>query len=200
MIFELSAVIAAVVAKLTTSADDFVWLTKLLSKESRRVKLAIEGVYLLVLIGIVLLAFIVNKLGVSAFVWMNFDEIYYSITASIILILVAIFYLRIQEDVEVKVGDNRLLRAKMFRAFTISSSGSIDELVAFIILFSTNKMQFFPLMIGTIIAGIIVIAVAEGLNKFEFIIKALEYIKVWILIVILGMVSLLYSIYQIMEL
>lgn len=196
---EFSLIVIAIWLKLSSSGDDCVWLTKLISKESRKHRFMIEVIYLLVLVLVVVLAYLINWIGVKSFNLMNINPDYFSIFASVSLMMYAIFYLRNKTDDDDTINSKKALFPKIIETIHISVIGSVDELLTFILMFSTNKISFYHLMIGTLIAGVMIILFSEGLKRIKIVLDILEKLAIWKIIFAFGFAGFILAIYNIIS-
>ena len=167
--------------KIITSADDFIWLPKFLNSNS--IKNQFE--YLSALIIIVLIAFVVNILGKKIP-----QEKYLPLFASITLIIFAFTYLR--------KSKSTFNEKKKNSAFLISFFGSFDELVIFISFFSSDFFSFSNVIIGTFLAGLVIIFICNSLNQLPLFIKKINKLENWVIIAALGFLNLFISIYNLL--
>lgn len=176
------SVLTVFLSKLKTSGDDLIWLPPFLGKNKYQSAI-------LYIIAIVLVIFL--SWGTVNLTTMLINENkYISLISSICLILFALFYLKNADQTD--KSSNGISK----NVFLISVVGSVDEFFFFIVLFSTGFFSLIPVIIGTVAAGVLVVLVSAGLNKFTWFVKALNSVKTWLVIFIIGTISLIYSIWE----
>lgn len=170
-------------AKVKTSGDDLIWLPPFI----RQNKL-ISSFYYLVAINIVVL---ISWISVDYLKRVITNENYLAFFASIILVVFSITYLRNNENKE----NDGLTKSKS--VFIISLIGSVDELFLFSVLFTTGKYSLLPVILGISFAGLIVILFSFGLNSISWFVNQTEKIKTWLIIFVIGLISMVYALLKI---
>jgi len=181
--------------KLMTSLDDTIWLPKLLHKEVFKNKVMIELVYLASLCLIVCLAYFTFLVGDVVFASFFGEAKLFAMISSLGLMGFAYFYLKNDnnEDNDEIEQNSQPLFDKLKIAFVVSILGSMDEFIVFIVMFSTKAVTFLPLMIGTILAGLIVILFSNSILKVNFFASIIQKIPVWMVIFVVGLVAFVLS-------
>lgn len=181
----------AVGLKLVSSADDVVWLAKLFEGLTRYHLLAVCTVYILTISFICVLAYGVAGIGTEGFLALTGEEGWFSMAGSVLLLLFAITVLRHEdddEDFDIDTTAGTLMR--MRDAFVISFIGSLDELAVYTVALSTGEIMFFPLLAGTIIAGLLTVLVVRGLRISAKVTEVLEKLPFWILVAGLAVIGI----------
>ncbi len=193
--FEYIAIIGlATVIKLTSSMDDMLWLPKLLNNETTKHKRLIESVYIFTLMLIVLLSYVLAHLGNIVFLSISNNQNLFGLLSSFGLILFAMLHLK-GNDKQNKTNEPiGTLAEKLESAFVISFVGSVDELVIFTTVFSSKIIDVAPLMIGTVTAGMLVILVANSILRVGFIMRIVERIPIWIIVLLIGIFAFVQNI------
>lgn len=195
----LGVVGGAIMLKLVSSADDVVWLTRLLyGMRGWRLSL-IHAVYIATLCLICLLAYIIAQLGIAGSMTLTGEEGWFSLIASCLLILFALTVLRgeIDEEPNLSPDDRLVIRAR--DAFFISFIGSIDELTVYTVALSTGEIPMLALVPGSIIAGTLTLLVAHGVGRIHIVSRHLEEIPIWIIIAVLGIAGVGYSSWELLR-
>ena len=181
---EFIALLGAIVTKLTTSTDDLVWLPKLLEDEDSTHRNFIGIVYILALSIVVFVAYLFSYLALEVFFGAYVG--WFSVISSLSLIGYGIYLYKNQDDENDDFAEDKSykpLQEKLKTAFIVSLIGSFDELAVFVVLFATNKVTIFPLLVGTIIAGILVFWISNQASQINPIKEKLAKIpEGWIII------------------
>ena len=185
----LSVCLAATLLKLSTSVDDSVWLSKLFANESTAHRRYIGAVYLGALTFITLLAYGIFWFGRDLFEYLGSNQQMMAVISSCLLIAFAVFFLRGSEHGEVDSDPAARLSQKLKTAFVVSVIGSIDELLTFIAVLSTGEISVVPLLIGTLIAGALMILMVSGFTRIGFLMKLFEKVTIWTVIAGVGLVT-----------
>lgn len=194
---ELMVLIIAVFTKLTTSTDDMIWLPKLLVNENITHRRFIGIIYILALSLIVLVAYLISYLAIEIF----FDTYanWFSVLSAIALIIYGLYLFKNQtnnsDDKQEIEKSHKSLQEKLKIAFIISIIGSFDELAVFVVLFATNKITILPLLIGTIIAGVLVFLISNKISQIEKMKKLFEKIPDGLIVIIVGVFTLFLSLF-----
>ena len=194
MIGVASVVFAATILKLTTSVDDTVWLAKLYADEPATHRRYISLVYLLALTVITVAAFGLFWCGRGLFEVLGSNQQTMAVVSSSLLIAFAVFFLRGSAHGEVDAQPSVRLSQKLKTAFIVSIIGSIDELLTYIVVLSTGEISFFPLLVGTLIAGGFIILLVSGFTRVQFLMRVFEKVPIWVVIATVGAVSLVHTI------
>lgn len=181
---EFIALLGAIVTKLTTSTDDLVWLPKLLEDENSNHRKFIGIVYILALSIVVFVAYFFSYLALEIFFGAYVG--WFSVISSLSLIGYGIYLYKNQDDENDDFEEDKSykpLQEKLKTAFIVSLIGSFDELAVFVVLFATNKVTIFSLLVGTIIAGILVFWISNQASQINPIKEKLAKIpEGWIII------------------
>jgi cadmium resistance protein CadD (predicted permease) len=181
---ELIALLGAIATKLTTSTDDLIWLPKLLEDENSTYRHFIGIVYILALSIVVLVAYLFSYLALEVFFGAYVG--WFSVISSLSLIGYGIYLYKNQDDENDDFAEDKSykpLQEKLKTAFIVSLIGSFDELAVFVVLFATNKVTIFSLLVGTIIAGILVFWISNQASQINPIKEKLAKIpEGWIII------------------
>lgn len=197
MVSFLGVSLAATLLKLSSSIDDTIWLTKLVSDAPPKHRTSIAGVYLGALTFVTLVAYGVYLVASEVFHQLAIDEHVMTISSSLLLMAFAMFYLRKAEQKE-ETAEPRVdtLSGKLRTAFVVSCIGSIDELLTYVTVLSTGEIQVLPLLVGTLVAGMLIILIVTRLSDVPSIIQVISRIPASYIIFALGCVTLLYSSFQ----
>ncbi|MCX6051071.1 MAG: hypothetical protein NTZ60_01025 [Campylobacterales bacterium] len=191
----LNIVLFAVILKLMSSMDDTLWLPKLLHNEPKKHRWFIGLIYILTLVLIVFISYILSLFGNLVFANISDNTNLFALFSSFGLIMFALVYLRNTGDENISLeATNILLSKKLKTAFFVSFTGSIDELLVFTAIMSTNAVDVMPLLIGTAIAGLLVILVSNNIFKIKFITNIANKIPIWIVILFVGLVTFIQTI------
>jgi hypothetical protein len=196
MVIIASVVAAATMLKLTTSVDDTVWLAKLYSDESVTHRRYISLVYLLALSLITVASFAVFWCGRGLFEALGSSQHMMAAVSSGLLILFAIFVLRRAEQETVEAPAAARLSQKLKTAFVVSLIGSVDELLTYTVVLSTGEISFIPLLLGTLIAGLLIVLFVNGFTKIRFIRNIVETVPIWVVIATVGTISLAHTLFS----
>ncbi len=188
---ELIGLMVAIFTKLTTSTDDMIWLPKLLSSENITHRRFIGIVYILALSFVVLVAYVISYLAIEIF----FDDYasWFSVISSLSLIGYGLYLFKNQtndDESQENEKSHKSLQEKLKIAFIVSIIGSFDELAVFVVLFATNKITILPLLIGTILAGVLVFLISNKISQINKIKTLLEKIPNGLIIIIVGIFTL----------
>lgn len=180
----LGGVLSAVLFKLSSSVDDCIWLPPLIVNENKKNKLILGTVYLLTLLLIVIAASCINWSGVAIFGLVGLNEVVFSLVVSIFLICFAGWHL-IKGDGPEAENESNTLWEKIKVTFSMTVIGSMDELASFTTALSSGKYSFGVLLIGTLVAGVIILLSFEALKKVPLFKKMMK-VDFWWVILALG--------------
>lgn len=163
----LESIVFSALIKLSSSADDLLWLPPYASNGR---KLATAALYTATLLGVVLLSYIVAMVGGH----LISDEKLLKIASGLLLMAFAVFYLRVDKD----LGGKGVV--------AITFLGSLDELGIFTALFAAKYVGVASAIIGTFFAAAIVVLAVEVFTRLTTPMRYLSRIPVWVIIFLIG--------------
>ena len=174
------------IAKLKTSGDDLIWLPPYVKKD----RLKSSSLYLFAITAVVFLSWLTVFTATSLIP----QKEYISLVGSIALILFSLFVIKKNDE---STGPQQ--QAGHRNVLLISLIGSVDEFFLFSVLFSSGLYSLSSVILGTFLAGIVVILFSMGLNTIKIFVTYTEKVKPWIVVFFIGIATLAYSIYDIIQ-
>lgn len=179
----VTAVGSVILFKFSSSLDDCIWLPPLIAKEKKSYRLILGMVYLLTLSFIVLAAYFVNQVGIKFFAFFDLNKAAFSLFSSLFLVFFALWKLKKGDEDFDRKGDTLL--SKITATFLMTVVGSIDEFTSFIIVMNANRFTLVNMLLGTLIAGIVILLGVEAIKKIPYFDKILN-LNSWYIILLLA--------------
>lgn len=182
-----------VVLKLLSSADDIVWYARLVAGARRMRLWTMHAVYLTALLVACAIAWVLAGVGNLATAALTGREGWFSLLGSVALLVFAVTALRKEDDDE---AAGRVPPTRLRDVFAVSLLGSLDEIAVFTVALSTGEIPPLPLLVGTLLAGIVTLALVMGVRGLDTVTRRLDRIPVWMLVAALGCVGIVLSVFE----